>query len=98
MPTSMRKAESFIEAGGSTPTEKAQAKVDNGMTAFTLRLYQSKLDKLAALKDARKQARLVEENPSRETISVNSLILEAIDMLLKQEAKRAIRNGSKKDS
>lgn len=98
MPTSMRKAESFISAGGSTPTEKAQAKVDNGMTAFTLRLYQSKLDKLAALKDARKQARLVEENPSRETISVNSLILEAIDMLLKQEAKRAVKNGVKKDS
>ena len=97
MPTSMRKAESCIAAGGSTPIEKAQAKVDNGMTAFTLRLYQSKLDKLAALKDARKQARLVEENPSRETISVNSLILEAIDMLLKQEAKRAIKNGTKKD-
>ena len=97
MPTSMRKAESFIAAGGSTPTEKAQAKVDNGMTAFTLRLYQSKLDKLAVLKDARKQARLVEENPSRETISVNSLILEAIDMLLKQEAKRAVKNGAKKD-
>jgi hypothetical protein len=98
MPASMRKAESFISAGGSTPTEKAQAKVDNGMTAFTLRLYQSKLDKLVALKDARKQARLVEENPSRETISVNSLILEAIDMLLKQEAKRAVKNGAKKDS
>jgi hypothetical protein len=95
MPTSMRKAESFIAAGGSTPTEKAQAKVDNGMTAFTLRLYQSKLDKLAALKDARKQARLVDENPSRETISVNSLILEAIDMLLKQEARRATKNGVK---
>jgi hypothetical protein len=98
MPTSMRKAKSFIEAGGSTPTEKAQVKVDNGMTAFTLRLYQSKLDKLAALKDTRKQARLVEENPSRETISVNSLILEAIDMLLKQEAKRATKNSVKKDS
>lgn len=97
MPTSMRKAESFIAAGGSTSTEKAQAKVDNGMTAFTLRLYQSKLDKLAALKDARKQARLVEENPSRETISVNSLILEAIDMLLKQEAKRAVKGSAKKD-
>jgi hypothetical protein len=97
MPTSMRKAESFIEAGGSTPTEKAQTKVDNGMTAFTLRLYQSKLDKLAALKDARKRARLVEENPSRETISVNSIILEAIDMLLKHEAKRAVKNGIKRD-
>jgi hypothetical protein len=96
MPTSMRKAESFIEAGGSTPTEKMRAKVDNGMTAFTLRLYQSKLDKLAALKDTRKQARLVEENPSRETISVNSLILEAIDMLLKQEVKRATKNSVKK--
>lgn len=98
MPTSMRKAESFIEAGGSTPTEKAQAKVDNGMTAFTLRLYQSKLDKLVSLKDARKQARLVEENPSRETISVNSLILEAIDILLKQEAKRATKKSVKNDS
>lgn len=98
MPTSMRKAESFIEAGGSTPIEKAQAKVDNGMTAFTLRLYQSKLDKLVALKDARKQARLVEENPSRETISVNSLILEAIDILLKQEAKRATKKNVKRDS
>ncbi|OUJ69916.1 hypothetical protein BXP70_25585 [Hymenobacter crusticola] len=94
----MRKAESFIEAGGSTPTEKAQPKVENGMTAFTLRLYQSKLDKLAALKDARKQARLVQENPSRETISVNSLILEAIDLLLKQEAKRAAKINVKRDS
>lgn len=97
MPTSMRKAESFIEAGGSTPTEKAQTKVDNGMTAFTLRLYQSKLDKLAALKDVRKRARLVEENPGRETISVNSIILEAIDMLLKHETKRAVKNGVKRD-
>jgi len=93
----MRKAESFIEAGGSTPTEKAQAKIDNGMTAFTLRLYQSKLDKLTVLKDARKQARLVQENPSRETISVNSIILEAIDMLLKHETKRTIKNSVKRD-
>ena len=99
MPTSMRKAEAFIEAGGSTPTEKAQAKPEkaNALTAFTLRLYRSKLDKLSVLKDTRRAERLVQDDPNREPISVNSLIIEAIDLLLKQEVKRAAKKGVKKD-
>jgi hypothetical protein len=97
MPTSMRKAEAFIEAGGSTPTEKAQSKPEkrNTLTAFTLRLYRSKLDKLSTLKDTRKAERLAQDDPDREPISVNSLIIEAIDLLLKQEAKRATKKHQK---
>ena len=92
----MRKAEAFIEAGGSTPIEKAQSKSEkvNTLTAFTLRLYRSKLDKLSALKDTRKAERLIQDDPDREPISVNSLIIEAIDLLLKQEAKRAVKKTS----
>ena len=93
----MRKAEAFIEAGGSTPTEKAQAKPEkvNALTVFTLRLYRNKLDKLSALKDIRKAERLTQDDPNREPISVNSLIIEAIDLLLKQEVKRAAKKDLK---
>lgn len=93
----MRKAEAFIEAGGSTPSEKAQSKPEklNTLTAFTLRLYRSKLDKLSALKDTRKAERLIQDDPDREPISVNSLIIEAIDLLLKQEAKRTTKRHQK---
>lgn len=95
----MRKAEAFIEAGGSTPSEKAQAKPKkaNALTAFTLRLYRSKLDKLSALKDVRKAERLSQDDPDREPISVNSLIIEAIDLLLKHEARKAVKNAVIKD-
>ena len=100
MPTSMRKAEAFIEAGGSTPTEKAQSKPEkaNALTAFSLRLYRSKLDKLSALKDSRKAERLIQDDPDRELISVNSLIIEAIDILLKNEGKRAVKSATKNDT
>lgn len=95
MPTSMRKAEAFIEAGGSTPTEKALSKPEkaNNLTAFTLRLYRGKLDKLIALKDTRKAKRLSQDDPGREAVSVNALIIEAIDLLLKKEAKDAVKKN-----
>ncbi|TDN38587.1 hypothetical protein E4631_23950 [Hymenobacter sp. UV11] len=92
-------AQAVIDKGGSVPSEKAaekEAASANAIQGYTLRLYTSTLDQLNAIKKERKDERLAQANPSRDIISVHSLILEGIELLLKQEQKKATKKSTKK--
>jgi len=98
-PEQLAAAQAVIDKGGSVPSEQApkkEAASANAIQGYTLRLYSSTLEQLNAIKDARKQERLTKANPSRDIISVHSLILEGIELLLKQEAKKATKLATKK--
>jgi hypothetical protein len=96
--------DNFIAGGGEVAAEKAAKpttgkklrKSDSAVVAYTLRIATSKLDDLAAIREAR-----IAEQPDR-TISVHSLLLEAVDEYLKREGKKAVKRdvaaGVKKKS
>lgn len=97
LPPSMRKVDAFVNAGGEVAAEKTEKPAgDKLIVSYTLRVYSSKLEELAAVRDARKAEKLAEGKPDRNTISVHSLLLEAIDSFLKQEAKRAVKKAATK--
>jgi hypothetical protein len=97
LPPSMRKVDAFVNAGGEVAAEKTEKPAsDKLIVSYTLRVYSSKLEELAAVRDARKAEKLAEGKPDRNTISVHSLLLEAIDSFLKQEAKRVVKKAAGK--
>lgn len=100
-PEDIAAAQVVIDKGGSVPSEQAVEKAPasaNTIQGYTLRLYTSTLDELNTIKKARKTERLIQTNPSRDIISVHSLILEGIELLLKQERKKAAKKSTKKSS
>lgn len=100
-PEDIAAAQAVIDKGGSVPSEQAVEKAPasaNTIQGYTLRLYTSTLDELNTIKKARKAERLILTNPSRDIISVHSLILEGIELLLKQERKKVAKKSTKKSS
>ena len=95
-----RQADAFVQGGGEIAAEKNEKPTtgkkmrDPGksVVAYTLRIFTGKLEELATIREAR-----LAEQPDR-TISVHSLLLEAVDEFLKNEAKRANKKTSKKTS
>ncbi|RZK34576.1 MAG: hypothetical protein EOO61_13340 [Hymenobacter sp.] len=95
-----RQADAFVQGGGEIAAEKNEKPTtgkkmrdpDKSVVAYTLRIFTGKLEELATIREAR-----LAEQPDR-TISVHSLLLEAVDEFLKNEAKRANKKASKKTS
>jgi len=92
--------EAFVQGGGEVAAEKNEKPAtgkkmrgpDKSVVAYTLRIFTGKLEELASIREAR-----LAEQPDR-TISVHSLLLEAVDEFLKNETKRASKRASKKAS
>lgn len=97
-PEEIAAAQAVIDKGGSVPSEQTVEKASasaNAIQGYTLRLYTSTLDELNTIKKARRAERLTHANPSRDIISVHSLILEGIELLLKQEKKKAAKKSTR---
>lgn len=93
MPSKPAKAgiEDFIKAGGTQPTTLATPTPadEKEMSGFSLRLYTTMLRKLAEIRDTRRAEAKANKRRNASAISVHSLVLEGIDLLLKQETKRS---------
>lgn len=95
-----RQADAFVQGGGEIAAEKKEKSTtgkkmrtpDKAVVAYTLRIFTGKLQELAAIREAR-----LAEQPDR-TLSVHSLLLEAVDEFLKKEAKKSSRKAVKKTS
>jgi hypothetical protein len=85
----------FIQEGGTTPAKAAVPADEKEISGFSLRLYTSKLRELTEARDARRVQAKAKKQPNASAISVHSLVLEAIDQWLKQEAKRNTAGGTK---
>lgn len=89
--------QAVIDQGAATPTEKPT--VDSqSISSYTLRLYTTKLQQLTDARDARRVRHRAKSLPNANAISVHSLILEGIDLLLKQETKLAAKESTKKST
>lgn len=89
--------QTVIDQGAATPIEKPI--VDSqSISSYTLRLYTTKLQQLTDARDARRIRHRVKSLPNANAISVHSLILEGIDLLLKQETKLAAKEPTKQSS
>jgi hypothetical protein len=90
----------FIQEGGTTPAKAAVStelvSEEKEISGFSLRLYTSKLRELTEARDARRTQAKANKQPNVSAISVHSLILEAIENFLKQEAKRNAAGGTTK--
>jgi len=90
------KADTFVAGGGEVAAEKATKPTtgkkmrgtDKAVVAYTLRIATAKLEELATIREAR-----LAEQPDK-TLSVHSLLLEAVDEYLKRN--RAVKREVKK--
>lgn len=90
--------QAVIDQGAAAPVEKRPTKpaVDSqAISSYTLRLYAAKLQQLTDARDARRARHRAKSLPNANAISVHSLILEGIDLVLKQEAKLAVKQSAK---
>lgn len=84
--------QAIIDQGASTPAEKS---IDSqAISSYTLRLYTAKLQQLTDARDARRARHRAKQLPNANAISVHALILEGIDLVLKQEAKQAAKEAT----
>ena len=86
--------QAVIDQGAAAPAEKP-ATDSQAVSSYTLRLYTSKLQQLADARDARRNRHRAKSLPNANAISVHALILEGIDLLLKQEARLAAKEAAK---
>lgn len=86
--------QAVIDQGAAAPTEKSAIDTQS-ISSYTLRLYTTKLQQLTDARDARRIRHRAKSLPNASAISVHALILEGIDLLLKQEAKLAAKESSK---
>jgi hypothetical protein len=93
MPSKPAKTErqDFIQAGGTQPTPVTPPADEKEISGFSLRLYTTLLRELTDIRDARRAEAKANKRPNASAISVHSLILEGIDLLVKQEARRTKR-------
>lgn len=99
IPTSVRKIEAFVDEGGSVPSEKLEKQSDsNEVRGYMLRMPNTLLQELTQLRDQRKAEQKAKGGRVKELLSVHSLILEAVEDLLKKEKKRNTKDAIKKDT
>jgi hypothetical protein len=89
--------QAVIDQGATAPTEKPAVDTQ-GISSYTLRLYTTKLQQLTDARDARRIRHRAKSLPNASAISVHALILEGIDLLLKQEAKLAAKESAKQST
>jgi len=87
--------QAIIDQGAPTPRETPPAGDAPAIASYTLRLYAAKLQQLTAARDARRSRHRANSLPNASAISVHSLILEGIELLLKQEARLAAKESGK---
>lgn len=98
IPASVRKVEAFVDEGGSVPSEKLEKQSDsNEVRGYMLRMPNTLLQELTQLRDRRKAEQKAKGGRVKELLSVHSLILEAVEDLLKKEKKRNTKDAIKKD-
>jgi hypothetical protein len=89
--------QAIIDQGATTPTEKPTVDTQ-AISSYTLRLYTTKLQQLTDARDARRVRHRAKSLPNASAISVHALILEGIELLLKQEAKLAAKESAKQST
>ncbi|MGI4734631.1 MAG: hypothetical protein ACRYG7_05570 [Janthinobacterium lividum] len=89
--------QAIIDQGATAPTEKPAVDTQ-AISSYTLRLYTTKLQQLTDARDARRIRHRAKSLPNASAISVHALILEGIDLLLKQEAKLAAKESAKQST
>lgn len=89
--------QAVIDQGATAPTEKPAIDTQS-ISSYTLRLYTTKLQQLTDARDARRIRHRAKSLPNASAISVHALILEGIDLLLKQEAKLAAKESAKQST
>jgi hypothetical protein len=87
--------QAVIDQGATVPTEKPVTD-SQAISSYTLRLYATKLQQLTEARDARRARHRAKALPNANAISVHALILEGIDLVLKQEAKLAAKESTTK--
>ncbi|GAB3639165.1 hypothetical protein GCM10027422_47560 [Hymenobacter arcticus] len=97
IPASVRKVAAFVDEGGSVPSEKPAAATKD-VSGYMLRMPTPLLKELTALRDQRKAEQKAKGGRVKELLSVHSLILEAVEDLLKKEKRRSIKDTTKKDT
>jgi hypothetical protein len=89
--------QAVIDQGAAAPAEKPVVDTQ-AISSYTLRLYTTKLQQLTDVRDARRIRHRAKSLPNASAISVHSLILEGIDLVLKQEAKLAAKESVKQST
>ena len=97
IPASVRKVAAFVDEGGSVPSEKPAAATKE-VSGYMLRMPTPLLKELTTLREQRKAEQKAKGGRVKELLSVHSLILEAIEDLLKKEKKRSTKGAIKKDT
>jgi hypothetical protein len=87
--------QAVIDQGATVPIEKP-ATDSQAISSYTLRLYATKLQQLTEARDARRARHRAKAMPNANAISVHALILEGIDLVLKQEARLAAKESTTK--
>lgn len=85
--------QAIIDQGAAVPTEKPVTDSQT-ISSYTLRLYATKLQQLTEARDARRARHRANALPNANAISVHALILEGIELVLKQEAKLAAKDST----
>ena len=86
--------QAVIDQGAAAPVEKPAVAAQT-ISSYTLRLYTAKLQQLTDARDVRRARHRAKALPNANAISVHSLILEGIDLVLKQEARLAAKKSAK---
>ena len=89
--------QAVIDQGAAVPVERPTTDA-LAISSYTLRLYAAKLQQLTDARDARRARHRAKALPNANAISVHSLILEGIDLVLKQEAKLVAKESAKQSS
>lgn len=96
IPASVRKVEAFVDQGGSVPSQQPEKLItDKEISGYMLRMPTPLLKELTELRDQRKAAQKAKGGRVKELLSVHSLILEAVEDLLKKEKKRLSKDAIK---
>lgn len=99
VPASVRNVAAFVDQGGSVPSQQAaKPMAAKAISGYMLRMPTSLLKELTELRDQRKAAQKATGGRVKELLSVHSLILEAVEDLLKKEKKRLAKDAIKSAS
>jgi hypothetical protein len=92
IPASVRKVEAFVDQGGSVPSQPLEkSTADKDVSGYMLRMPTPLLKELTELRDRRKAEQKAKGGRVKELLSVHSLILEAVEDLLKKEKRKATK-------
>lgn len=99
VPASVRKVAAFVAEGGSVPSQQpAKPVATKPISGYMLRLPTSLLAELTELRDQRKATQKAKGGRVKELLSVHSLILEAVEDLLKKAKRRVAKDATEADT